>query len=72
MQTKEIDYKKSEVEVLGFWWDFCPAFILIIIKKGKKEHINMNPFPPIWKLPQLAFHMGLVSFTMTTANSTWF
>lgn len=47
MQTKEMDYKKGEVEGLGFWWDFCPALILIIIKKGKKEHINMNAFPPI-------------------------
>jgi len=40
MQSKEIDYKKSEGEVLGFWWHFCPALILVRIEKGKKEHIT--------------------------------
>lgn len=65
MQNKEINYKKNEVEVLVFWWDFCSALILTRIKKGKKEHINMNAFPPTWKLPQLAFLLALQWLLLT-------
>lgn len=68
MQTKEIDSKKSEVEVWGFWWDFCPA--LILFKKGKKAQTDMTAFPTHLELPRLAFHVGPAGSTTSAADST--